>query len=67
MLLPDVKILGPITCPALIASLKDIATRPLSPTCLTVVKPAFSVTDAWRVANIASVSLSVFIGLCALD
>ena len=67
MLLPAAKILGPITCRELIASLKLIATKPLSPTCLTVVKPASRVITACFAANMATVSLSTFTGLSALD
>ena len=67
MLLPEVKILGPTTYPFFIASLKDIATRPLSPTCLTVVNPALRVVYACAVARIASVSLSTFTGLSAVS
>ena len=44
-----------------------MAIKPLSPTCLTVVKPASRVMRECFAANIALVSLSVLAGLSAFD
>ena len=65
MVLPDVKILGPITKPSLIASLSEIVSIPPSPRFLTDVNPAMSVFDAAFAANSALYSGSIFERLSA--